>query len=128
MFENVQKLIEKRLRDNWTFTEIDWDNVRFNPTRGTAWIRCRVDWSASESRAAGPRVHSEGFVLISIFVPAEQSVIPGVSLAEEVHRLFSLWQVGDLTMRAAHTERVGQVKEWYQLNVVVPFYYNECMI
>jgi len=126
MFEAAIILIENRLRDNWTDTLIDWDNVEFTPVRGVSFVRLQTEWTDTNSVSVGGRDRGEGYVNLSIFVPANTGTEVVSKMADDISIIYNKWSTGDLKFHVARTVRIGQQEQWYRLDVLVPFTYDEC--
>ncbi len=127
MFSDAVLKIEDRFNTLWADTAISWDNVKYNPTRGVPFIRVQVEWAGSEQITTGPRIRGDGFILVAVFSPYRQGTSPALGLADNVATLMNMWQSGNLTTKVATIERIGQNEEWYQVNVLIPFIYDECV-
>jgi len=128
MFEEANLIIESRLADNWVRTLIDFDNVEFNPARGTPYIRLQIEWVGSSVTSLGGRTKGEGYIDLSIFVPSNSSITDVSQMADELAVLFNRYQEGALRFNVARTVRVGNQEQWYQLKVLVPFTYDQCYL
>jgi len=126
MFKEAIDLIEARLFDNWVTTPIDWDNVEYTPIIGTSFIRLQVEWTDSNAVSIGGRARGDGYIDISIFVPANTGSSQIADLADSLSTLYNRWDTGQLRFKIARTIRVGMQHNWYQLKVIIPFTYEEC--
>lgn len=126
MFEQATTLIEDRLSNNWTETEIDYDNVEFSPVVGTPFVRLQTEWTDTNITSIGGRSRGEGYVNISIFYPANKGTVVVTEMADSLSQLFNQWSSGNLRFTVARTVRIGQQESWYRLDVVVPFTFDEC--
>lgn len=126
MFKEANDLIEARLFDNWVTTPIDYDNVEYNPVRGTAFVRLQIEWTSTDVISIGGLARGVGYIDLSIFVPNNTGTSMVNGLADNLASLFNKWKSGGLKCLAARTLRVGKQEEWYQLKVTIPFTYDEC--
>ncbi len=126
MFEEATTIIESRLIDNWLATPIDFDNVGFKPVRGTAFIRVQVVWVDTTNVSVGGMDRGTGYVLFSIFTPVGEGSKQALAYADQLAFLYNRYTSGNLTCNSASTNRIGQVEEWYQVNALVPFKYDNC--
>jgi hypothetical protein len=127
MFEEAVRYIETHLSDNWVLTPIDFDNAPFESNAGEAFLRCQVEWASTEQIGVGGRYRGEGIVLISVFSPANSGSRNANEMADDIAAMFNLYQYNGLKCRFASTMRIGQYREWYQINVIVPFQYDDCL-
>jgi len=126
MFEYIEELIETRLETEWTQTEIDFDNVPFSSVIGTSFIRLQVENVDTNLISIGGRSRGYGIILISVFTPAQTGARSGAKMADDLAAIFNLWHYEQLKCGLARVTRIGEEKEWYQLNVEIPFQYDEC--
>jgi hypothetical protein len=126
MFEDAISIIENHLVDNWSRTPIDYDNVEFSPVRGTPFVRLQVEWVNTTLTSIGGRAKGEGYIDLSIFVPANTGTTISSSMADELATMFNRLLNGALHCQVARTQRIGSFEEWYQVKVLVPFIYDQC--
>lgn len=126
MFEQATQIIEERLRDNWVETPIDYDNVEYNPIRGTAFVRLQIEWTSTNLTSITGRAKGEGYIDLSIFVETNTGSIAVNAFADSLSLLYNRFMSGRLICGAARTVRVGEQDNWYQLKVQIPFTYDEC--
>jgi len=126
MFEAATSSIEDRLRANWTDTLIDWDNVEFTPVRGVSFVRLQIEWTSTDTVSVGGRDRGEGYINLSVFVPANTGTEVVTKMADDLSVIFNKWDDGSIRFKVARTIRIGQQEQWYRLDVLVPFTYDEC--
>lgn len=127
MFEQAAKLIEERLAANWNTTPIDYDNVAYTPTPGVTFIRAQIEWFAAEQTSIGGRVKGSGYLDLSIFTPTGKGARTPAQMADSLAAIFNRYFTDTLRFGVGHTERVGQVEEWFQLKLIIPFTYDFCL-
>lgn len=126
MFEEATTLIEDQLKNNWSETLIDYDNVDFDPVIGTPFVRLQIEWTNTDVAGIGGRNRGEGYINVSIFYPANKGTIVVNEMADSLSAIFNKWDTGKLKFKVARTRRVGKQESWYRLDVIVPFTYDEC--
>ncbi len=126
MFEEPTALIEKRLADNWVTTKIASDGMEFNPVRGVSYVRLQTEWADTNQISIGGMERGIGYIMVSVFTPHGKGSRPALVLADELRLLYNKWISGKLSFGVARIIRVGEKDEWYQVNVLVPFKYDEC--
>jgi len=115
--------IEGRLATGWTTTPIDWDNVPYVPTPGTAWIRCTIlpgDVNALEFGRDTTKEFS-GIIDIGIFVPRETGSATARGYADTLSALFDMVAFGTIDCDEASVQNLGVEEDWYHLSVTIPF-------
>jgi len=127
MFEAANILIEDRLRTKWLDTLIDWDNVEFNPVRGTSFVRLQIEWVDANAVSVGGRNRGDGYINLSVFVPSNTGTQTATKMADDLAAIFDKWDTGNLRFKIARITRVGEQEQWYRLDVLVPFTYDECL-
>lgn len=127
MFSDANSIIERRLDANWTATPIQYDNVRYIPAIGTAFIRMQIEWATANVVSIGGRIKAEGYVLLSIFTPAGEGTSVPLGYADTLASLFNMYHEDAIKLLAAVINRVGMQKEWFQVNVEIPFSYDACV-
>ncbi len=126
MFNAANILIEARLRNNWTETLIDWDNVEFNPVRGTPFVRLQTEWVDTVVKGVNGRSRGEGYINLSVFVQLGTGTNRITEMASDLSDIFNRWDNGSLKFGVARIMRIGEQEQWYRLDVIVPFIYDEC--
>ena len=125
----VTEAIEQFLKDNWTQTPIDFDNVKYTPESGQPWIRVQIDFP--DARAVGTSKNRYfGTIMISVFTSLW---IGGIQCADYLDQLETLFSEHALTIHSAlqifpaRQQRVG-VKDtnWYQRNLTIPVTVDYC--
>jgi hypothetical protein len=126
MFEAANTLIETRLKTRWTTTKIDWDNVEFNPVRGTSFVRLDIEWIANSSISIGGLDRGEGYINLSIFVPSNTGTKVITSMADSLSAIFRKWTSGNLQFGVPRIIGKGEQEEWFRNDLIIPFKYDEC--
>ena len=132
MFETVTQTLERRLQNNWALTPIAFDNVEYVPRRGEAFVRGTITQTLSEMTTI-PANNSEGnyreygLLTIQVFTPKNEGSRPNAVLADGVAALYRGYQEGRLYCGAPRVNRIGSSDEFYQTNVLVEFYYDNCL-
>ncbi len=133
--------IEDKFKTAWgTTTSVRYDNVAFTPPTNTSWLGLEV-WDGQSTKArigVGTQLRrAVGTVMISIFAPLNGGSRPARLLADQVSAVFRDVVVSDVTFYEADVSRVGEkyytnsgtgvpaTSQWYQINVAVPFKYDE---
>jgi hypothetical protein len=128
MFEDPIAIIEQRLASSWSTTVVDYDNTSFKPVLGTPFVRLQVEWVSTNQVSIGGRVRGEGYIDLSIFVPANTGTRVANGMADDLAAVFNRYASGGLQCKVARTVRVGQQEEWYHLKVLTPFIFDQCLV
>jgi len=117
-FGEIVKVCEKHLSDNWSTTEIAFDNADFDvPT--DAWLRCFLRPVLTENVALGGLAKRDyASFWIQVFIPLNIGSGLAYEYAAILEALFSNIVIDGVNFYAAETHRVGdEGNGWFQLNV-----------
>ncbi len=126
-FATVSRDIQQRLVDNWASTEIDIDeNVPFNPTNETEWIKLRIfDESTQRINIGMPGIHrNNGTIIVEIYTPLNRGTRTGRAYADSIADIFRDKQFNGITCRSASISVPGEKEGWWMTVVSVPFYWD----
>jgi hypothetical protein len=106
-----------------------WENVRFEPTPGTTWVRMQIIPAAMRPSVRGPspQLLYEGIFLVDIFAPEGNGANGADVLADAIRDEFTVDDVlteNTTNVRFRWSER-GQGlidSPWYQVPVTVNWY------
>lgn len=109
-------------------TPIAWPNVDFNQP-ATAWVRFNIIYGDSQQTDFGGSLHNErtsGVVIIQVFTPLNQGDAEALGLADDVANIFRNWCGTNIRCRTPAIKDIGNDGfGWYQVNVSIPFIYDE---
>jgi len=106
-----------------------WDNVRFEPTVGTTWVKMTLiplnDRPAT--RGDTPQYRTDGFFQISIFTPEGQGAGEAEALAETISDSYTVSDVLTKNSTSVRFEfaEIGQgmtESPWYMVPVTIRWY------
>lgn len=120
--------IESRFNTNWTTTTKAFDNIPFKPpTNGDGWARLTILDGKSDqvSLNTDPTHRRVGVITVQIFVPKGTGTITVRTYADSIAAIFRNAVFSGIVCRSPFLVRVGQTGEWYQMNVIVPFFIDE---
>lgn len=125
-FSTARRDIEKRLNDNWSTTEIAWDNVKFSPVNGTAWVACHIfEDTVNRINIGVPGQHRvTGTVVINIMLPEGGGTDIARQYGDTLAAIFRDAQFSGITFRETTLNNTGINEGWYQFNLVIPFYWD----
>lgn len=130
MFEQVQQLIEQRLAAQLPDVSIAWDNVEFIPQVGTPFIRPTITQTETELTAGtvdAGNWREHGLITIQIFTSKNTGARANASLSDRVGDSLRGYYIDRLHVGGPRAVRVGQDGEWFQSNVMIPFYFDNCL-
>jgi len=125
-FETVRRDITTRFATNWATTGIAWQNQKFTPPDGTAWVRFSVlEGDTGRINIGNPGHHRHvGMITVQIFVPHGTGTKTAREYAATIATIFRDQQFNGITCREASLAQVGEVENWYQMNLTIPFYWD----
>lgn len=131
-FRDIRRALEKRLadiQDTSLLPAIAFENVNFDPTGRSEWLRSRIVYIESRPSALGPdaMIRYYGVMFVDCFVRADQGTLSADDLAQDVMDLFpysKLLTEAGRTVRIRFSERSGGLYDapWYQVPVTITWY------
>lgn len=133
-YEEALAVIESRV-NTWATTysggavPIAFDNRPFvEPSPKSHWVRVVVREAAgirTDLDATAPRIRNPGVVIVQVFTPKNIGSRKARELASSVADYLEVRTVSGILFRAAEVRAIGEVeKEYWQVNVTVPFHWN----
>lgn len=126
MFSEATTLIENRLEAMWTTTPIDWDNFDYDPKYGTTFVRLQIEWVDTKTASVGGRDRASGYVTLSLFVPFNSGMQSVSAICDDLAAIYNKWDTGNLKFLVGRVIRRGRQEEWFRMDVVTSFTYDEC--
>ena len=128
-FEDIRKAIEVQLKSNWTTTDIAWDNVIYTPTARTAYIKLKISYQDVDQVSGGqkPLFRAYGQVTIEVYVPIGTGTNTIRGYADSLTTIFENIDLTNVQFLATYINRIGDIGEHYQLNVITPFYADSAL-
>lgn len=127
--ESKNAAIEKRLSDGWSESaKIAWPNVAFEPpTDGTAFIRLKIIHGTSRQASieTTPLHRSLGSIVIQVFTTKGIGTKQAEQLADTAATIYRSSTFSGITVRSPSIVDIGEIEDWYQMNVNMPFYADE---
>lgn len=130
-FAKVHQLVEERLAAEWLSTPIVWDNKEYIPKRGEEFIRIVLTQTLSTLTTAAEygkgNYRENGLITIQVFTQKNKGARGNVVMADELASIFRGFSIDRLFIQETRIDRVGQAEEWYQSNVLIDYYYDNCL-
>jgi hypothetical protein len=130
-YEQKRKDIQSHFNTNFTGVASDkiaWDNVKFDiPTDDTAWVRISVQHNTSNYVSFGPSrlTRREGIVFVQIFVPEGSTTLEASQIVDNAVAVFETKLLSGVVFQSGDVREVGVSEGWFQINISVPFYFND---
>ena len=129
-FDNIRSIIENRANDNWTTTPIAWQDVPYYPVKNEAYIAINTLFGESENAGLNSMnnveapIRENGVLLIQCFTAANIGSGTILRLAGEIRELYQNTDESGLAFYAGSINRIGELNDFLQYNVEIPFYYQ----
>lgn len=127
-FEAVRIAIESRLQDNLVDSiPIKFDNVPFTfPSKKTSYIALTIQTGEGVQVAMSPkRFRHVGIITCQIFAPEGKGTKEVGEITDRISAIFQGVQFSGITCRTASSIRVGETEGKFQINVNIPFFWDE---
>lgn len=124
-FVAQNQVLETRFGDNWTYTPIEWPNVKLSTAELTEYVAFDdVSDDKNESSIGSDPVlyRTEGMVVVRIFVKPNSGATRAIQLADLVADIWRSASFSGYTMKAPRLVKRGVVDGWYQVNVISPYF------
>lgn len=128
--DTVRSLIEGHLHDNWSTTDIAYQNVSYKPTIGTPFIQCNIMPAFGSQKDIGSLnnlFEFVGIISIGIFTPKDEGTKTGYDLATLLQTLFLRYDTGGLQCKIGHVKIVGENESWWHVNITIPYTFDEIL-
>lgn len=131
LLSDAVEIVKQRWATAWgATTTYTFDNEAFDSEALTAaWVRLAVRHFPLGQRSIGDvgnrKFDRGGSVLMQIFSPRDAGLDAAYTLAETARSAFEGKSFGGVWCYAAEVREIGPDGRWYQLNVEVPFRYEE---
>ena len=124
--ERVAQLIRERFSESYDRTPVAWPNKGFQPQSQEPWVRLTIlGGDGRQVATAGRRLRRVGVITAQVFVPEGSGDRKAHEIADAVAGIFEAMTLEGVRFRAADLEHVGADGGWYQLNVSIPFEWDE---
>lgn len=123
-YESELQIIESEFTDKWTYTDIAYQNVNFNPSTADSWVRLNVlPASASQiSMGSTPYFRYNGVVVVQVFTRPGTGGKGSMRLVDYVTTIFRAKNIGGIQFGVPVVAHVGSINGWNQVNVNCPYY------
>jgi len=125
-FATVRRDIEKRFDTNWATTVVKWDNVDFTPPKGNYWVDFSIRDGATNRKNIGAQgtFRHFGFISAQIYAPKGTGTQTIREHADSIASIFRDVKFNGITCQEAEVVNVGEQGPYYQMNLIVPFYWD----
>ena len=114
------------LQDNWTTTEIAWDNDDTFAKGSEPWIRAVLIPSLTANADLQGLERHYGIYTVSVFVPLNSGTGNAYSYANTIRELFSNTTFDSIVCYAAEIRRIGDDGNgWFMMNVLINFWSDQ---
>lgn len=122
-----QAAIQTRFYNNYTATQVKYDNIEFTPTPGTAFAEFEIHDGEQHPISVADTIlyRNPGIISINIHIPLNTSIQTGMAYADTAAAVFRGQQFSGITCRGAGITRIGEFDQWFIINVSIPFFRDE---
>ena len=118
--------IESRFATNFTVCPVKYSNVKYQPTARQAWADINIVIADSMKAEIGGGLHrNAGIISVNIYEPVNTGTVFGKEKADLAAAVFRGQQFNGITCRSPKITEVGEIDEWYVINMNVPFFRDE---
>ena len=127
----LHNAIRKRFKEQVAGPEslpVAWDNAAPPATAGIAlWARFSIRTGDTDAAELGgtPRYRTVGVAFAQLFAPTAKGDAGLLTLADTVVAAFRGVRADGVTYRSPSLTPVGRSDAWWQVNVELPFYYDD---
>ncbi len=122
-FEALRESIETRMADNWSTTEVAYENVPFTPPAGP-WVRLQINLGEGGSMGilgSAVTVRDQGVISLQVFVPEGQGSKAANDLVDALITIYEHQRFDGITTYTASPRAAGITNGWHQTNITIPF-------
>ena len=130
-FAQAAKDIETRFSSNWGSTTrwtVDGD-ISFKPPTSGSWVRLNIADGDSLQVSLGnnPRFRHYGLIVAQVFVRGDLGARAARTHADTIASYYRNVNFGSPSIycRAPRLINVGEHDGWYQMNVQIPYYWDQ---
>lgn len=125
-FDDLREAIETKIQTVLSGETIEFPNVPID-TPSTQWFRLTINLAPSAQVAMGAtkRFRHTGVISVSVFTPKNESSIEAYQYADTIATALRNQSFDGVQALVPSVTPVGNSNEWFQLNVVTPFYFDE---
>ena len=127
-FDTLRRLVETHVNDNWSMTDVAFENIEFTPVIGTPWIDMHIFVGDGFQASLGDTSALNrwtGIIDFSVYVPINTGSSYAYKVAYALVDLFYHYDNNGLTTLTGHSRPIGEDGEWMRYNVSIPFQYDE---
>ena len=122
----VKVSFDSRLQDNWSTTEIAFDNDDSYEKGSTPWVRAVLIPSLTTNADLQGLERHYGIYRVSVFVPLNSGTYYAYEYANQIRELFSNTTIDGIVCYASEIRRVGDDGNgWFMLNVLINFWADQ---
>ncbi len=126
--DELFKIIESHFEREWdNRTPVVYDNGPVPRDINSEWVRLTVDVLDGEPRsiAYGPKTRYVGNLVLQIYTPLGEGSRTAYKHADRFREIFANQRIeNDVVFRSLDIVRVGSPEKVYQLNGIIPFYWD----
>jgi len=128
-FQDIRSAIETRFSANYNSTAISWDNVAYDPSPETPFVRLIINEvdSFQISMSTTPCHRFTGIIHVLIMVPVGTGTNVARGYADTIAGIFRNACFSNINCRTPRIVRVGDVGEYFQYSILINFWKDEAL-
>lgn len=132
VYSDIREALETQLTAVSGVPDIAWENVNYEPTTGTPFVRPTLNPLIREPAVRGlnPQQYYYGSFIVEVFTPEGQGPGAGMTIAESIVNSFDATSTltansVNVCIRNSRVETFVNMDAWYMIPVVIDWYtYN----
>lgn len=127
-YVSIEQTIQEHLQNNWTATEIEWQNAEYDPRLGVSFVRITILPGSERQVAMGGvlrQYRKDGVIFLSVFIPVNIGTREAWTHADNLVALYRGQEINGIIFRGTETNEVGEADGWFQVNVSIDFITDE---
>ena len=126
-FVNEKAIIEKYIQQNYSSTQVKYENDEMNDSLIQEWVRVSSQSANGfqSSLGSNPTFRYTGVLYLQIFVKPDVGSGRALELADMFTVLFRAKRIEGMVFQVPIIQKIGVYNDWYQVNVSVEFFRGE---
>ena len=126
---NIEKIIMERFANNWTATDIEYQNTEYQANRTDPFVKITVIPGNENIIGFGgdsnKLYRTVGVVFFGIFVPVDTGTRLALIYADQIAAIFRGIEDQGVIFRNIEINEVGELSGWFQFNLSIDFESDE---
>ena len=126
-YQAERQAIESRFYNNYTATDVKYDNVEYTPTPNRPFLEFEIHDGEQLPISTADTIlyRNVGIISMNLHVPINTAAQTGMGYADTAAAVFRGQQFSGITCRGASITRIGEFDQWFIINISIPFFRDE---